>query len=85
MGAVVLDQALDQRSDGLTNKLAEVYIHRDIKHTKRIMGIEDGLNNYKEGGYRRVNQTISLHREDVDWNHTQCLDRNTLRLRSDKC
>ena len=39
------------------------------------MGSEDGLNNYSEEGYTRINQTIRKHREDVDWNHTQSLYR----------
>ena len=34
------------------------------------MGCEEGLNNYYEEGYTRINQTIGLHREDTDWNHT---------------
>ena len=30
------------------------------------MGSEDGLNNYYEEGYMRINQTIGKHREDMD-------------------
>ena len=37
----------DQRSDGLTNRLLGVYIHRKLKQARRIMGKEGGLNNYK--------------------------------------
>ena len=66
---------------GLIYKLLGVFIHRDIKHSKRIMGNEDGLNNYEEEGYTRINQTIRRHREDVEWNHTQCLYRNTALIR----
>ena len=39
-------QNKNQRSDGLTYNLLGVYIHRNIKHAKRIMGSEGGLNNY---------------------------------------
>ena len=39
-------QNKDQHSDRLTYKLLGVYIHRNIKQAKRIMGSEDGLNNY---------------------------------------
>ena len=37
------------------------------------MGSEDGLNNYYEEGYTRINQTIRLPGKDADWNHAQCL------------
>ena len=39
-------QNKDQRSDGLTYKLLGVEVHRNIKQAKRILGSEDGLNNY---------------------------------------
>ena len=63
----------DQRSDGLTNERVVVYIQRDIKHSKRIMGSEGKLNNYNEEGYTRINQTIRSQGEDADWNRAQCL------------
>ena len=39
-------QNKDQRSDGLTYKLLGVFIHRRFKHSTRILGSEEGLNNY---------------------------------------
>ena len=39
----------------LTGILLGVYIHRNIKHAKRIMGSEDRLNNYYREGYTRIN------------------------------
>ena len=39
-------QNKDQRSDGMTDGQTGVFIHWDIKHTKRIMGCEEGLNNH---------------------------------------
>ena len=45
----------DQRSDGLTYKLLGVFIHRNTKHSMRIMGSEDGLNNYFGEGDTRIN------------------------------
>ena len=47
-------QNKDQRSDGLTDGQTGVYIHWDIKHTKRIMGCEEGLNNYYGEGHTRI-------------------------------
>ena len=45
------------------------------------MGSEGGLNNYYEGGYTRINQTIRSQGEDADWNHAQCLYRYTAPIR----
>ena len=70
-------QSKAQRSDRLTNERAVVYIQRDIKHSKRIIGSKGGLNNYYEEVYTRINQAIRSQGEDADWNHAQCLYRYT--------
>ena len=67
----------DQRSDGLTDGQTGVLIHWDIKHTKRIMGCEEGLNNHKREYHTFINQTIRIQGKDTDWNHTHLLYKYT--------
>ena len=57
-------QNKDQRSDGLTYKLLGVFIHRRLKQAMRILGSEDGLNNYQRAGTRgliKQSKTLGRH------------------------
>ena len=76
-----LAQNKDQCSDSLTDGQTGVYIHWDIKHTKRIMGCEEGLNNHKRECQMGINQTIRIQGKDTDWNHTHLLYKNTAPIR----
>ena len=52
-------QNKDQRSDSQTDVPTGVFIQWEIKHTKRIMGCEEGLNNYQRDatqGYIRQSE-----------------------------
>ena len=76
-----------QLSDGYTYQQLGVYIHGNLKHTKRIMGVADGLNNYYEEGYTRITRD-TRQSDDVGKMWTgithNAYTEIQLRLRSDK-